>query len=549
MNNARWPWLLAALAGYALVSVLCIGHGASLTTGLFGAGSDPSQFVWFFSWFPWAIAHHHSLFFTHLMWQPLGVPLLWVSSVPLVSLLLMPLTHLLGPVVVYNLLILAAPVASALCAYALCLAVCRNGAAALLGGYVFGFSSYEMAADLATPNLSLTFLLPCLALLVWRRAAGQSGRKATVPLATLMLVAQFFISIEVFATTLFFGFLSWLLAYALLVATRPRLRAMLGDAALACVLTFLLLSPFLVEMARHLHYVNLPAIWPYYFVADLANFIIPTRLTLPGGNLAWPVSKHFPGILQEQGTYIGLPLLFILLGFARARRGEKPARFLLALWLLFGLASLGPRLWAGGRFIGILLPWSAFLHLPFISQGLPVRFALFVSLASALILALWVADARNPKLRLAAGLLACLALLPAPHAWMPLPVSKFFAPHEVQAQLGANARLLVLPFGPNGASTYWQAENHFGFSETGGYLGFPPAAMQHFKAVGALFGHYQGADFVAELKNLCLATRTQYIVAGPGTSAALWRVLAALGWPARQVDDVTIFTVPDTKHG
>ena len=544
-GNARWPWHLGAAAGYALVSVLCIGHGASLTRGLLGAGSDPLQFVWFLAWFPWAIAHHHSLLFTHLMWQPLGVPLLWVSSVPLPSLLLIPATSLLGPVVVYNLLILAAPVLSALCAYALCLDVCRNPAASILGGYVYGFSAYEMAADLATPNLSLSFLLPCLALLAWRRPGG---RRTTTLLAAALLVAQFFISIEIFATTLFFGFLSWLLAYALLAASRPRLRALLGDAALAGALTGLCLSPYLLEMARHFHYINLPALWPYYFVADLANFIIPTRLTLLGGNFFWPVAKHFPGILQEQGTYIGLPLLLILLSFARARQ-EKPARFLLALWLLFGLASLGPQLWVDGRFTGIALPWSVFLHLPCISQALPVRFALFVSLVSALILALWIAQARSAKIRLLAGALACLALLPAPHAWMPLPVSKFFAPHEVQAQLGPHPTLLVLPFGPNGASTFWQEENHFGFAQTGGYLGFPPASMQHFRAVGALFGHYQGEKFVAELKNFCQAAGTQYIVAGPGTSAALWRALGALGWPQRRVDDVTIFTVPGVAHG
>jgi len=36
------------------------------------------------------------------------------------------------------------------------------------------------------------------------------------------------------------------------------------------------------------------------------------------------------------------------------------------------------------------------------------------------------------------------------------------------------------------------------------------------------------------------------VVAGPGTSAALISALGRLNWPARRVDDVIIFTVPNS---
>ena len=276
---------------------------------------------------------------------------------------------------------------------------------------------------------------------------------------------------------------------------------------------------------------------------------MPTKRTLLGGGWAWPLAKNFPGILQEQGTYIGLPLVLIAYAFARIYWREPVTVFLTVLLLAFMVASLGPQLWAGGHFLGAWLPWSVMLYLPLISSALPARFALFVSLVLAIILALWMGKAPGQKWRVAAGLVVCLALLPAPHAWKRLPVSSFFAPGEVQAQLGKRPRLLVLPFGPNGPSTFWQAENRFGFEEAGGYLGFTPAAMQRFAGVGELFGHYETRNFTTDLRDFCLTTGTQYVVAGPGTTAVLRNVLEGLRWPHRQVDDVIVYNVPPVLHG
>ena len=280
-----WRWHLVALGLYGAISIVFINHGASITQGVFGSGSDPFQFVWFLAWYPWAIAHHQSLLYTHLMWQPLGVPLLWVSSVPLLCLTLIPATLLAGPVAVYNVMILVAPVLSAAAAYFLCLRVSRNRVAALFGGYVFGFSSYEMAMDLATPNLSYTFLLPCLVVLALRRLSGEIGRRAAVGLAALMMVLEFFISIELFATFVFFGACAWLLAYRMLSAQRSALRLLLSDAALAGMLTLVLLSPFLAEMFRRFYYAKIPKLWPYYFCCRSIEFYRADETDLAGGGL------------------------------------------------------------------------------------------------------------------------------------------------------------------------------------------------------------------------------------------------------------------------
>ncbi len=105
-------------------------------------------------------------------------------------------------------------------------------------------------------------------------------------------------------------------------------------------------------------------------------------------------------------------------------------------------------------------------------------------------------------------------------------------------------RFVILPFAINGPSSFWQQENRFGFAQTGGYLGFPPAAMQHYAAVGQLFGNFMGLDFLADFVAFCTGTKTQYVVAGPGTKPGMLAVLNTLDWPAQKIDDVTVFTVP-----
>ena len=548
-GNAALPWRRAAAGWgaaillYAAVAVFVLGDGADLRRDLLGNGGDPQIFVWALAWWPWAVRHGLDPLYTHLVWQPLGVPLLWVTSVPLLSLLAAPLTLLGGPALAYNVLVLAAPVLAALAAFGLCRYVAGGFWPALLGGYLYGFSAYEMAADLATLNLSFTCLLPCLVLLALARLDGRIGRGGAVALVSLLMVLQFLISIEVFATAVLCGGIAWLLALRMLPARRKALLGLLLDALWAAPIVLLVLSPLLLAMLRDAHYVLLPPAWKWIFTADLLNVFVPTRLTALGGQLGLPVSHRFAGDLQEQDAYLGLPLLLIFLWFGIARWRERGAALLLVLLGVFLLLSLGPRLWVDGVQTAIFLPWALLMQLPLIGAALPARFALYVSLAGALIAALWMAGGRG-WWRPGLGLLACLALLPAPHPWTALPHTVFFQPGRVQAALGPTPRLLVLPFGSRGPSTFWQVRSDFGYAQTGGYLGYPPRAMQHYNVVEQLFDDFQLPGFGADLTLFCQSTGTQYVVAGPGVSPGLAAALAALHWTARRIDDVTVLTVP-----
>jgi hypothetical protein len=528
--------LFAALA-FALVD-----HGVPLTDHLAGQGSDPADSVWFMAWWPYALSHHLDPFYTNLMWYPAGVSLAWVTAVPALSLLGWPVTAWAGPAVTYDLYVILAPMLAAWTAYLLCFHLTRNVTAALIGGFLFGFSGYETAQNTAALNLSFCAGVPALTLLVLLRLDDRIGRARFAALVALILIAQFLICIELFAMIFVFGGITWVAALRLLPARRAALARLVTDALCAAPAVFLVALPFFISMWRHRGYANHPALWPYYFTGDLLNFIIPTPSNL-FGFLFTPITDHFNLSEQEHDAYIGLPLLIILVLFAR----EGGARLLVTLLVVFVLLSFGPALWVDGDYTGLIMPWSLFVHVPLIGQALPARFALFVALVAAMMAALWVA--RGGRGRLALGLLACLALLPRLHPWSPLPDAAFFRPGRVEAVLGPAPRLLVLPFALHGPSSYWQQESQFGFTQASGFLGFPPAAMQHFAAIGEMFGPHLSAKFPAEFVAYCQQSGAQAVVAGPGTTPDLLAVLDALGWPKRAVDDVVIYTVPAAARG
>jgi hypothetical protein len=533
--------------GYLSISLIYIDHGQSITTQVTGEGGDPFAFLWFLNWWPWAISHGQNPFFTHLVWQPLGVSLTWVTSVPVLALLMTPVTYVFGAATSYNILIIISPAIAAYLMYLICLDLTKNLQASIIGGIIFGFSTYEMSQSLATLNLSFIVCIPALLLIVLRRANDRLDKKRAIFFGILLLCAQFYISPEILATTCFFGAISWFFGMLYLVEYRQSLRRIRNDSFIILPVVCMVISPWLLDMYRHRSMVNLPAAWPYFFAADLLNFFIPSKQMLIGGSLFTFVNHTFKGGPQEQDAYMGLPLIALIVWFAIYRRKSGQGRFLLMVFSFIALCSLGPLLWIHGNYTAVRLPWMLFVHLPLLHSALPTRFALFVSLVSAIIAAIWIADTRdnpNNTWKLVLGIVACLSLLPKPHPWISVDHSKFFEPVEMAANLGKNPRVLVMPFGAYGPGSVWQDENQFGFSQTGGYLGFPPASLQDMPIVQQLFGGFISKKFSSEFSDFCKSTDTQYVIASSQTPADIMKKLYDLSWKTQKIDDVTVFTVP-----
>jgi hypothetical protein len=359
-----------------------------------------------------------------------------------------------------------------------------------------------------------------------------------VALAAVILLAQFLICIEIFAMVFVFGGIAWGLGYLYLPERRAALRRLFVDGLYTAPFVALPVLPLLVSMARHYALINHPAAWPYFFTADLLNVFIPSAMNLFGAPFA-ALSGHFNGGVQEQNAYLGLPLILLLVLFAKGQRSTPRDCFLLACFLTLLVCEFGPRLWVAGHYSPIVLPWMLIM-----GSALSARFAMFTALAAGIIAAYWVAAPGRRAWRLGLGLLACVALLPQPHPWRAPPYSSFFAPGRVQQVLGPNPRLLILPFAINGPSSFWQMQNAYGFTEVGGYLGFPPKPAQSFPAIGELFGNFLKPSFGSDFAAYAQAAGAQYVVVGPGANPAMLAAISSLGWKSQVTDDVIIFTVP-----
>ena len=71
------------------------------------------------NWWPFALSHHLTPFYTHYLWQPVGYSIANATSIPTLALLMWPITHHWGAIVSYNLAAIYLNALSAWTAYLL----------------------------------------------------------------------------------------------------------------------------------------------------------------------------------------------------------------------------------------------------------------------------------------------------------------------------------------------------------------------------------------------------------------------------------------------
>lgn len=443
-------------------------------------GTDEGIFAWGLAWWPHALLHGLNPFYTHLLYAPTGFDLALSTMVPGAALILAPITAIAGPLLTFNLAMLLGPVLGAFFAFLLCRALTRAFWPALLGGWLFGFSTYMLGQLLGHLQLTLVFLVPAIVHLAVVAFWNEISRRRFVVLLTIALVLQFSFSAEVFVSMTLFALASLCIGFALSDAgTRARLRSLLAPVALAYLVTAVLVSPYI-------YYALQPGGLPILlgrtnmFSNDLLAFFVPNQLTALGGLDLLSTSKTFSAGIVEGGAYLGLPLIAMLLIGARAGWRRVEVRVMLVTLLVVLVCSLGGHLHIGGHDT-IPLPWALAHRLPVLGQLLPSRFILYVALIVAVLVAVWLARL-GPRLRyrLIPWLLAAVSVAflwpAAEHGyWRSVPdLPSLFATSAYRQAIRPSDTVLLLPIGGAGQSMLWQAQARLGFTMAGGYLA--PAA-------------------------------------------------------------------------
>src|SRR5205085_9709503 len=129
-------------------------------------------------------------------WAPAGYRPARPTGAPRPSLVLAPVTRTAGPIAAYSTLPLLAAPSAATAAYLLGRHITGRWWPSLVGGWVFGFSTYEVAHVGLQVNLELIFLVPIAVHLVLLRLQGAIAPRPFVAALTLVLVSQFLTSTE-----------------------------------------------------------------------------------------------------------------------------------------------------------------------------------------------------------------------------------------------------------------------------------------------------------------------------------------------------------------
>src|ERR1700685_383696 len=182
---------LGALAIYFAAAVLLLDRGLRGHPGyMIGRDTDPGVHMWFFNWWRFAIAHRLNPFMTDWVWAPLGINLAWTTSVPLPSLISIPLQAMAGEPATYNIIVILMPPLAALATFVLCPRV-TGGVfwPSVPGGYIFGFSPHMLGEVLGHLVVIAVFPVPLIALITLDRIECQiSAVRFSVMLALLLVM-------------------------------------------------------------------------------------------------------------------------------------------------------------------------------------------------------------------------------------------------------------------------------------------------------------------------------------------------------------------------
>ncbi len=481
----RQGWTVLAGAGliYLLLGFVLWIHAwaqGATTHTLCGCG-DPALFLWFFQWPATALAHGQNPFFSTAMFHPDGINLLAQTSVTGLSLPLVPVTWIWGPVASLNVASTITPALTAFFAFVVIRRWAPWTPAAFIGGLLYGFSpfvltSLEFAHLMTAALMLLPLILAVLDEIIIRQR--HSARWSGVALGVL-LFAQFFLSSEILAIC---AVLVVVCVVVLVVAAalfrQDELRRLAPHAieALAIGLgvgVVLLAWPIWFALEGPAHLSGL--VWPNlskiggYLASDFVSENIPKR-----NNDLYLLLGGYQGSPLGSSAYLGWTFIAVMVAGVAAFWRDRKMWFFAFLLVLCGILSIQHR--PGGSWV----PSQLFEKLPVLENVIEQRYMAIGYLAAAVLLALilyhlheLVPDWRGWLGSLAVTALALVPMLTVfaptlPFAMRPVILPRWYTTVAPNLPPGQVLLSYPAPFSGIQDAMAWQAVNVMHYSQAGG---------------------------------------------------------------------------------
>ncbi len=581
------PWLTPVLVAivYALLSCLANGsawaHGVTHTLQTSG-GNDVGEEVWFLAQTPWALLHGHNPFVNDWLNTPVGLNLMDNTTMPLLGLLFAPVTLLFGPIATFNVVLDAAIWASAMAFFLMARRFVGWWPAAFVGGLLYGFSPYTAAVG--NGHLFLLFqAAPPLVVLFLHRffRSGAVSPWWTGVAVGACYVAQFYVSTEAFAALVIMTAVAAVLAGAAALARHVpvdtrRLAKMASCAAAVVVIGTAYASWIALEGPEHVHGPVQSATAIAGMSTDPVGLVVPTlnqHFTLGHASLGdtlvaardanWNIA--FDSLI-ENGTYVGVPLLLVLVVGVVLLRRRRMVLFSAAMGAVALVLSLGTHLHVDGHRTGIPLPYDVFAHLPLLNSAVAARWICYFWLFAALLLSL-IVDAlytrvAGPRQTEQLGALGACALLsvcvlvplvPAwPYASAAAAVPPWFTTGARALPVGSTVVVYPAASPDDTSPMVWQAMADMRFRMPGGFAIFTtPSGTASFSPrpsvlLGAMAACAAGTmpvlppGLIRSQLRAVHASSVAVIAGAPGSTCAQHLFAGALGAP-RQTGGVLLW--------
>jgi len=460
---------------------------------------DVNLVAWFLHYSAAAISHGHlPALFTRVLDWPRGVNMMWNAACLLPGILLTPVTLLAGAQVSLTVMLTLSIAGSAA---SLMWVLRRWGAsltAAALGGAVYGFSPAMLNSGTGHYQLVLAVLPPLIIDRGLRIVTGR-GRPAREGVwLGLLTAAQLFTGEEMLIYTAAAGLL--LIAVTALGHPRSvpgRVRdSAVGLATGAAVALVICGYPLWVQFRGPLReHSTLYSVWS----GNLAFFVDPSGSLLFHSPSSAAVVANFPLGLPEELSYLGWPLIIVLVAAAACFWRDARVRAAAVTCAVLELCNLGSGALTvrGFRLSGSFLPFHWLQGLPMMAQVLPDRFCILGAGAAGAVLAFSLDRARAAVPRTsrwqavpaAVAAAAVLPLIPLPYATTPVPpVPAGWQASFARLRLAPDAPVLIVPVTVIGHSDImrWEADTGEPGSMVGGYFQGPSPTGQAVFSLGSM---------------------------------------------------------------
>ena len=524
-----------------------------IALNIFNPSGDPLAYIWYLNWWPWAIKHDLNPFVTHYIWAPSGENLIFTNLFPTVAIIGGPITLIFGPIMTYNIFAMLALPLTAYFAFILLRYITKDSLASFVGGYLFGFSSYELAQFLGHMNLYLIPLITLILLLVIKRYREDINKILFVILLAICIALEVEISSEIAFTLTIFGFISIIIFYLFAnKGVRHKILKLGLDIIVSYFFVTVLLAPFIYYLINGFNLAPKVIESQSIFSADLLNYIIPTPITRLGGTMFKNITHRFSGNYSEDGAYLGIILVFVAIFSIKEKLKYWWGKAIAIIFLILFLLSLGPYLHINGINTKIPLLFRLVVNLPFFRDALPIRFTMYIFLVLSILIALWLS---NPKLsnknkvyRYIIVFFGLIMLLPNTKIWHwdTVKTPSFFEDKIIMKEyVNKGDNILILPWSNLGMDDYYQLKSGMYFKMPEGYITFTPKNFLKWPAVQMFFSNTISLDYVFQIFTFIGSHNVKAVILTADAPKIWYNLFNRLHWKEFQTGGVTLYKVPE----